>query len=269
MPVVDFYLPAIKTDSGMGEILLPFWGDVYLKLGISKYCTNCHKPNRTGGLLCEECEAGGTGKFFRCLFGKTIENCTPEHPACEFAENHRICFNPYVVYVGRIGKHYKVGITPRYRDGSPEGYLFRLIEQGLSEAAVFAGKGLDLTLPEATALEAEISEIFRIPTAISFKSKISAVWEESNGENNSDIFDEITRVFEQIERIDHVSLAHNYILPDNFRDFQEFTWSNKFIISGKVVGFWGPLLFIKGHNNGWYKILNAQSMVGRMIHTSV
>ncbi len=267
MPVVDFYLPAIKTNTGMGEVVVPLWGDVYLKLGVGKYCTNCLKPHRGGGLLCDECEAGSSGKFLRCLFGRTIENCTIEHPSCDFIENYNKCFRPYVVYVGQIGNQFKVGITPRYRDNDREGYLYRLIEQGLSKAVVFSGNGYDLMLPEATRLEQEISEVFNISKSISFLKKIEAIREEMNEVEAVNIFDEITKVFDNLEQIDRVSLTHNYMVPDDLNSYNEMFWDHSIKIVGKIIGFWGPVLFVKTADGK--RLVNASWLVGHRIIAEV
>ena len=233
-----------------------------IQLSFNDYiCNRCHQMvDKLEFDLCSNCmEVDNDFQIrLKCIFNKKDsmlqEGCTKVKPACRSLDNVRFCFQKYILYIGRIGDHIKIGISRKNRRG---GYLSRLIEQGLNEAIVIDSIN---SLPEVAKEEQWFRDI-GMPDKITGKQKINCI------ENSKIVYTELVkkpvygendsiRVFDNSQLLRDYNLSsvwtfalmrekynleelHHFLLyPDNITSFPN--------LKERVDRLAGEVLYIQG-----------------------
>ena len=171
-PFLGFCLPHIDIISHLGLGSAPLFGEHTLPLTKEKYCLECLNPTSGDSQYCEECQ-----KLVKILRLECItkgagapynQQCNPEKPPCNSPWAEQLCKEEHVVYIAGFGELFKVGVTRAERWSTPDGYKYRLIEQGADCAAVLRG---NLNLATAQEKEQIIAEALELETRVGFEYK--------------------------------------------------------------------------------------------------
>ena len=260
------FLPVLKLQSNLTEFKI-FWSDeVAIRIGRNSYCIKCGKISLLN--VCLSCKETINYKKFSCQFTKAGMpfgiSCVKEKIPCEdltYAEN--ICFKDYIIYIGKKGNYWKVGISREKRNGIKDGFLLRLIEQGLEDVIVISSNN-QLNLLEAQKLEEKISEELSIPQKLTeYKDK------DLNLEN---IVSHLTSIHKDIRP----EIISNLTKAAMFSPWLPFIEAKKLfhttiikpikggeILNGKILASWGKESLIKA-NKDVYRI-NRNELIGKRI----
>lgn len=164
----------LEWSSPDGSGCFPMFGEHYLKFSQQLYCRWCSSKltNIASSLkLCSRCLCSPKGIKFRCSIegsGTPFNTRCFGEPICE--DNiSKFCYDNHVVYLASFGSAIKVGVSRKKRSGLENGFIYRLLEQGVDAAVVLSG---DLPLWEAQELELKISEEYGVPLSLSFEEKL-------------------------------------------------------------------------------------------------
>lgn len=259
----------------------PFYGYKYFYFTQDRFCKSCLRLSNEFDSLgnCQECQTTIQTKQFRCLFQKAGLPfggiCHPnEEPLCgDRTICELYCQPEHVIYLGRFGQQFKIGITGRYRGNDQKGYLFRLFDQGLDEVIVFAKDTRPLNLLDAQTYELEIAQIFHIPTFITFEDKLTQL--EFNLPSNSlvQIGHEIQEQFPDLSIIDHCFptdyLPYSKEIERSIPDIivQSELQLDPLNVTGIVYYTRGELAIIK-ESQDHFILINLRKLIGKAYYDS-
>lgn len=171
-PFLGFTLPHLDllTPQGLGSA--PLFGEHTLTLTKEKYCLECQNPTITDTQYCKECQKLVKIQRLECITKGAgtpyNQKCSPENPPCNSPWAAKHCGEEHVVYIAGFGELFKVGVTKAERWNTPDGYKYRLIEQGADSAAVLRG---NLNLASAQETEQLIADALDLETRVPFEYK--------------------------------------------------------------------------------------------------
>lgn len=185
---MDFYVPCLYMKAGYHQFSCILHGSLYFNLG-KQFCVNCgvHIASHTSLSLCNACYQTKDTAHLLCILkgagAPYAKLCDLENPPChDLYRIESFCKTEHIVYIGRFGSLFKVGVTRNSRKEN-SGIHSRFLDQGLDEAFIISQ---GLTLPEAQRLEAKLSTLLRIPKWISFPEKVENIIKNAKMNDSSD-----------------------------------------------------------------------------------
>lgn len=171
-PFLGFYLPHIDILSPLGLGSAPLFGEHALMLTREQYCLECLNPTIGDAQYCDECASLVNVQRFECVTKGAgtpyNQHCNPSNPPCDSPWAAQYCGDEHVVYLAGFGELFKVGVTRAERWSTPDGYKYRLIEQGADCTTVLRGN-LNLTTAQET--EQLIADSLGLETRVRFEYK--------------------------------------------------------------------------------------------------
>jgi len=205
-----------------------------------RFCRWCGAPISSGAFLglCDSCLSSPRGVSYRVIVSGCDGSVVPPYR--------------YVVYLGSFGDVVKVGVSRLDRNGSSNGFLFRLLEQGVEHFAVFDG-GWNVCV--AQSVEVKLVEEFGFVDRVSFLDKLDLFYEDglSLGEFSS-IVSEVHDFLGS-----GVSLVSQGMLSWPRLSAFDFVWHGSFV-SGEIVGFRGNLVLFDDGSSRF--AVDLSSLVG-------
>ncbi|MGQ9720261.1 MAG: DUF2797 domain-containing protein [Candidatus Jordarchaeum sp.] len=171
-PFLGFSLPHIDILSPLGLGSAPLYGEHTLTLTREQYCLECLEPTMENTQYCDECQKLVKIQRLECITKGAgtpyNQHCNPQNPPCDSAWAAQHCNDEHVIYIAGFGELYKVGVTRTERWSTPDGYKYRLIEQGADCATVLRG---NLNLATAQETEQFIADALELETRVRFEYK--------------------------------------------------------------------------------------------------
>jgi len=173
-PFFEEHMLFLEWNSPDGNGCFPMFGEHYLKFSKQLYCRWCSSKltNIASSLkLCSKCLCSPKGIKFRCSIegsGTPFNTICYGEPICEDSIS-KFCYDNHVIYLASFGSIIKVGVSREKRNGLENGFIYRLLEQGVDAAVVLSG---NLPLWKAQELELKISEEYNIPLNLNFEEKL-------------------------------------------------------------------------------------------------
>lgn len=155
VPFLNFYLPALLAEDEF-PALIYLHQHLVLSLTPQQYCTSCHTPlpdhPRPDLNMCSDCLDADQGRYVQCIIkgsgtgfpeeqdalGTPCDPC--RDPLCKNPLLAERCAAPHIVYLATFNSLIKVGTARVGRWGFGDGYLLRLLEQGLDYAILFSSQ---------------------------------------------------------------------------------------------------------------------------------
>ena len=173
-PFFEEHMLFLEWNSPDGNGCFPMFGEHYLKFSKQLYCRWCSSKltNIASSLkLCSKCLCSPKGIKFRCSIegsGTPFNTICYGEPICEDSIS-KFCYDNHVIYLASFGSIIKVGVSREKRNGLENGFIYRLLEQGVDAAVVLSG---NLPLWKAQELELKISEEYNIPLNLNIEEKL-------------------------------------------------------------------------------------------------
>lgn len=171
-PFLGFSLPHIDILSPLGLGSAPLYGEHTLTLTREQYCLECLEPTMENTQYCDECQKLVKIQRLECITKGAgtpyNQHCNPQNPPCDSPWAAQHCNDEHVIYIAGFGELYKVGVTRTERWSTPDGYKYRLIEQGADCATVLRG---NLNLATAQETEQFIADALELETRVRFEYK--------------------------------------------------------------------------------------------------
>lgn len=270
---MDFYVPCLYMESGYHQFSCILHGSLYFNLG-EQFCVNCgtHILPHTLLSLCNTCyQTEDTAHLLCILKGAGVSYtklCNLEDPPChDLYRRDSFCKTEHIVYIGRFGSLFKVGVTRNSRKEN-SGIHSRFLEQGIDEAFIISQR---LTLPEAQRLEAKLSSLLNIPKWISFPEKVESIIKNSKMKDFPDkdtisakmnsISTMLTKFIPE-ESISHAIVDRAYMIGYINSDCLEWI-SRPEQLEGEVVVAKGNVLITRLGSN--YLVYDLAKLQGREI----
>ncbi|MBS7251013.1 MAG: DUF2797 domain-containing protein [Candidatus Freyarchaeota archaeon] len=171
-PFLGITLPHLDllTPQGLGSA--PLFGEHTLTLTKEKYCLECQNPTNTQ--YCPQCQKLPKIQRLECITKGAgtpyNQQCNPKNPPCNSPWAAQHCGEEHVIYIAGFGELFKVGVTRTERWSEPDGYKYRLIEQGADCATVLRG---NLNLATAQETEQLIADALDLETRVVFDYKVA------------------------------------------------------------------------------------------------
>jgi len=261
-PFLGFHLPHIDTISHRGLGSAPLFGEHTLTLTKEHYCLECLRPT-PGTSHCEECAQLPKVQRMECITkgAGTPYNqpCDPNNPPCESAWAAQYCADEHVIYIAGFGEVFKVGVTRARRWNDPDGYRYRLIEQGADCATVLAG---ELDLPSAQYTEQLIADTLGLESRVGFHLKAEEFTHpaEPHLETLRELKEQVLQRF-HLREVCTLDLSHAYgVLPGLAVD--DACWEIGDLV-GRVVYVRGNVVYLE--SNGYTVAHDLHSLRGRGI----
>jgi hypothetical protein len=261
----NLFVPVLSSQTNENRFLTIWSDEIAIKLSMENYCQGCGA--QTNGKLCLSCEITDERKRLACILTKAGEpfgrSCTKEDYPCGYTDYaEKVCYSEYILYIGRKGQFWKIGMSRHRREGIESGFIMRLIEQGLEEVLVLRQNEF-LTLPKAQDLENTLTDELGLIQVLKKESKYGNIYELKNQIDeryknlNIELFTELLKVGLFSPWLETVE-AKNLFLKTPLTVLQGGE-----IISGKIVASWGAESILTT-TKGIIKI-NRNNLVGKKL----